>query len=142
VSTTGTTPTRFEPPASDESQPFWDATRDKKLVLQWCSGCNKAIHYPREFCPSCLLPDNLEWRDASGLGEVYAVSVQHKPQMPMAAYQNGPYAVVIVELPEGVRMMSTMTGCDPESVAVGQPVRVAWEPLSDGRHLPLFEPAS
>ena len=142
MSTTGTTPARFEPPASPESQPFWDASREQKLVLQWCSGCNKAIFYPREFCPTCLLADNLEWRDASGRGEVYAVSVQHKPQMPMAAYQNGPYAVVIIELAEGVRMMSTMTGCDPESVTVGQPVRVAWEALSDGRHLPLFEPAS
>ena len=97
----------------------------------------RAIFYPREVCPSCLRSDGLEWRPASGRGEIYAVSVQHSPQIPLPAYE-APYAVAVVELAEGVRMLSTIVGCDPESVTVGQSVSVTWEPLSDGRHLPMF----
>jgi uncharacterized OB-fold protein len=130
---------RIEPKASEVAMPFWDATRREQLVLQWCTDCGKPIFYPREVCPSCLRADTLEWRDASGRGEVYAVSVQHSPQMPMPAYE-APYAVAVVELEEGVRMLSTIVGTDPESVTVGQAVTVTWEPLSDGRNLPLFQP--
>jgi uncharacterized OB-fold protein len=53
---------------------------------------------------------------------------------------DGPYAVVLVDLAEGVRMMSNVVGCPPEAVTVGMDVRVAWLPLSDGHHLPQFEP--
>jgi len=131
---------RFEPPESEVAKPFWDATRREQLVLQWCKDCGHAIFYPREVCPSCLRPDGLEWRDASGRGQVYAVSVQHAPQMPMPAYE-APYAVAVVELEEGVRMLSTIVGTDPESVTVGQAVSVTWEPLTDGRNLPVFQPS-
>jgi uncharacterized OB-fold protein len=130
---------RIEPTTSEVSAPFWEATREQKLILQWCTHCNAAIFYPREVCPSCLLSDGLEWRPASGRGEVYAVSVQHSPQIPLPAYES-PYAVAVVELAEGVRMLSTIVGCDPESVTVGQSVTVTWEPLSDGRNLPMFSP--
>ena len=51
------------------------------------------------------------------------------------------YAVVLVDLAEGVRMMSNVVGCPPEAVTIGMDVRVAWLPLSDGHHLPQFEPA-
>ena len=131
---------RLEPTASEVSQPFWDATRNEQLVLQWCTRDNHAIFYPRETCPTCLQSDALEWRPASGRGEVYAVSVQHAPQIPLPAYEP-PYAVAVVELEEGVRMLSTIVGTDPESVTVGQAVSVTWEPLSDGRNLPLFQPS-
>jgi hypothetical protein len=131
---------RIEPAASEVAKPFWDATREEKFLLQWCNDCGHAIFYPREVCPSCLRSDGLEWRPASGRGQVYAVSVQHAPQIPMPAYEP-PYAVAVVELEEGVRMLSTIVGTDPETVTVGQSVTVTWEPLSDGRNLPLFQPS-
>jgi uncharacterized OB-fold protein len=53
-----------------------------------------------------------------------------------------PYAIALVELDEGVRMLSNVVGCDPESVQIGQRVSVSWEALSDGRHLPVFVPSS
>jgi hypothetical protein len=55
--------------------------------------------------------------------------------------QRVPYAVALVELSCGVRLLTNVVGCDPETVAVGQPVRLAWETLDDGRQLPVFEPA-
>jgi uncharacterized OB-fold protein len=57
--------------------------------------------------------------------------------MPFGA---APYVVALVELEEGPRLMTNVVGCDPEAVSVGMPVHVTWEELSDGRHLPLFEP--
>jgi uncharacterized OB-fold protein len=53
---------------------------------------------------------------------------------------DGPYTVVLVDLAEGVRIMSNVVGCPPESVTVGMEVGVAWQALADGRHLPQFEP--
>ena len=54
---------------------------------------------------------------------------------------DGPYVVALVELAEGVRMMTNVVGCPPDDVTVGMPVRLAWQPLSDGRNLPQFAPA-
>lgn len=130
---------RFEPRASDAAEPYWDATREQRLVLPWCRSCDGPFWYPREVCPRCLSPD-VEWRPASGRGRVYACSTMPKPAMPGLA-DLVPYVVALVELDEGVRMMSNVTGCPPDDVVVGMAVQVTWEPLPDGRHLPLFEPA-
>lgn len=87
-------------------------------------------------CPDCLGTE-VEWRTASGDGVVHAVSVQHRPAHPKLA-DRVPYAVALVDLAEGVRMLSEVVGCPADDVTIGQPVRVTWEPLSDGRHLPVF----
>ena len=130
----------FEPPASDLTQPFWDATREHRLVVQWCTSCDEPVWFPREVCLRCL-GNTLEWRAASGAGSVYAFLVEHRPNLP-DVFGDAPYVVALVELEEGVRMMTNVVGCAPGDVVVGMPVRVTWEPLSDGRNLPQFEPAS
>jgi uncharacterized OB-fold protein len=70
---------------------------------------------------------------------VYAVTVEHRPQDPRLA-SRAPYAVALVDLDDGARMLTNIVGCDPTSVTVGMPVAIAWEPLSDGRQLPVFTP--
>jgi len=132
-------PKRFEPPASETTQPFWDATREERFLIQVCNRCSQKIFYPREVCPTCLLSDQLGWKEASGKGTVHAISVQHKPANPMMA-DRVPYAVVIIELEEGIRLMSNLVTDDPEAAAVGDAVILTWEPLSDGRNLPQFAP--
>jgi uncharacterized OB-fold protein len=130
---------RIEPPVSPVSKPFWDATRNQRFVLPWSSASDKPMWYPREVDPAA--PDaTIEWRDASGDGVVYAASVHHRPG-PGRDEADGPYVVALIELAEGVRMMSNVVGCPPYDVTVGMPVRLVWEPLSDGRHLPQFTPA-
>jgi hypothetical protein len=130
----------FEPESSTLSGPFWEATRQRRLVLPWCTKCEQAVWFPREVCPSCR-GRTFEWRPASGAGEVHAVSVHNKPGLGRTE-DDGPYAVAMVQLPEGVRMMSNIVGCKLEDIAVGMPVQVTWLPLSDGRHLPQFEPVA
>jgi uncharacterized OB-fold protein len=130
---------RAEPPVSDISAPFWDATRSGQLVFQWCTDCERVVFYPRAVCPGCL-GDRLEWRPSRGTGRVYAVTVEHRdtnPQFPLRA----PYAVALVDVDDGARMLTNIVGCDPLTVTAGMPVAVTWEPLSDGRQLPQFTPS-
>ena len=124
-------PKRFVQPPSPAAVPFWDATREQRLELQWCLDCEQPIHFPREVCPRCL-GSTFEWRQASGDGEVYSVVVEHRA--------DEPYTVALVDLPEGVRMLTNVVGCAADEVRVGMRVHVTWEALDDGRHLPLFEP--
>ncbi len=136
---------RVEPKPSVATDDFWEATRDGKYLVQWCTACDISIFYPREACPQCLSADTLTWRESSGNAVVHAVSVQHRPGNPLMA-DRVPYAVAIVELDAGdgkntIRCMTNVVDCDPETVAVGDAVSLTWEPLSDGRQLPLFSPA-
>ncbi len=136
-----TAPTRFEPPVGVEAAPFWDATREGRLLVQWCTSCDCGVFYPRVFCPHCAAgADALEWRTASGRATVYAAVVENRPEAAGAKFSGGePYCVALVDLEEGVRMLTNVVGCPPDEVSCGMPVTVTWEPLSDGRRLPLFE---
>ncbi len=127
---------RLEPRPTDASLPYWEATREKRLLLQWCLDCEMPVHFPRVACPHCL-GSRFEHREASGRATVHAVVVDHRPPSPFDDDQ--PYAVALVDLAEGPRMVTNVVGCPPMDVRPGMAVRVTWEPLSDGRHLPLFE---
>jgi uncharacterized OB-fold protein len=129
---------RYEPRPSDVSAPFWEATRQKRFILQWCGTCHTSIFFPRAVCPRCL-GIAIEWRSASGRGTVYAATIEYRPQNP-AMSALAPYVVALIDLEEGPRMLSNVVGCPPESVTVGLRVAVDWEPMSDGRHLPVFRP--
>lgn len=134
---------RFEPAESEAGAPFWAATRERRLELPWCLDCGRPHWFPREVCPDCL-GTRIEWRPASGRGVVYALSVQHRPGWPSLA-ERVPYAVALIDLDEGVRLMSNVVGTTPDGgdrIKVGQAVQVTWEELSDGRNLPQFEPCS
>lgn len=131
---------RLEPKASELTQPFWEATRDNQLMVQWCQKCDAGIYYPRWACPSCL-GDDLTWRAASGKGTLYSFNVGSASANPMMA-DMAPYSVALVDLDEGVRMVSTVVGCDPDDLKVGMALQVDWEPLSDGRNLPVWRPVS
>ncbi|MEE2851840.1 MAG: OB-fold domain-containing protein [Actinomycetota bacterium] len=122
------------PPPSPASAPFWDATRRRELTVQRCESCSRLVWYPRFVCPHCG-GSSLQWEKLSGDGVVYAVSVHHRAALPALA-DKVPYSVVLVDLDEGVRMMSNVFGPPP---TVGDRVTVAWVPLEDGRNLAVFE---
>ncbi|HXR53747.1 MAG TPA: Zn-ribbon domain-containing OB-fold protein [Acidimicrobiales bacterium] len=130
-------PRRMEPPESPVSEPFWAATRERRLLVQWCLDCEKSVFYPRETCPGCL-GTNLEWREASGNGTLYAFTVNHLSPNPAGG--EGPFAVAIVELAEGPRMMTNVVGLPLDELKVGMELQVTWDELTDGRHYPMFEP--
>jgi len=138
---------RIQPEATELTDAFWDATRERRYLVQWCRACARPIFYPREVCPTCLSADGLEWRESNGRGTVYAISVQYRPGNPTMA-DRVPYAVALVEVDAAdtngdatIRVMSNVVNCDPATVAIGDAVVLTWEEMSDGRNLPQFEPA-
>jgi uncharacterized OB-fold protein len=118
------------------SAPFWDATRARRLVLQRCDDCAGFVWYPRAACPRCL-SDDLTWVEAAGTGTVYSVSVHYRAPAPELA-DAVPYAVALVDLDEGPRMLTNVVDCDPETVRIGDRVHAVWRALPDGRHLLQF----
>ena len=80
-------PARFEPPVGAESGPFWEATREGRLLVQWCTACDRGVFYPRVFCPYCGAPgSSLEWREAAGRATVHAAVVEHRPEAAGASF--------------------------------------------------------
>lgn len=121
-----------------DSAPFWEGAAEGELRYQRCRDCDTAIFYPRALCPACGTPDP-HWHVSAGNGVVYACSVIHRA--PPAYADEAPYVVALIDLDEGFRMMSRVVDCDPESVAVGQSVRVVYRMDDEGRTLPYFVPA-
>jgi uncharacterized OB-fold protein len=125
------------PPVTLETQPFWDAAGEGRLVLPRCDMCATVIWYPRAFCPACG-SSSVSWIDAAGTGYVYSCTVVRKGQ---GAYREAaPYVVAYVELDEGPRMMTNVVDCDPDAVAIGMRVEVTFDATDKGTALPRFRP--
>ena len=105
-----------------------------RFAIQQCTACQQHVFTPRELCPHCGA-DGLRWVRPSGLGTVYSTST-----MARKADAGGNYNVALIDLDEGVRMMSRVEGVAPEAVHVGQRVQ-AHVAQKDGRGLVLFQPA-
>ncbi len=127
---------RPAPVLDAESAPYWEGTRQGRLLVQRCRQCGRSQLYGRAHCVACRGP--VEWVPASGKGTVYSYTVIH--QNPSRSFRHLiPFVVALVDLDEGPRMMSNVVGCPPESVEVGSRVRVTFEPVSEEASLPLFE---
>ncbi len=126
------------PKPDRDSEFYWAAARRHELVLQQCDECERFRFYPRVICPFCL-SEKYEWRPAGGRGIVYSFTVIHRPPTP-AFRSQVPYVLALIDLPEGVRMMSNIIGCDPNDVYIGMPVTVTFEDVSDDIALPKFRP--
>jgi uncharacterized protein len=123
-------------PPDAVTAPWWDATRERRLLVQRCAACGYRQHYPRNLCTSCgaLGPTFVE---ASGLGTVYSYTVVNRAPDPAFT---PPYVVALVRLEEGPVLLTNLVGCEPAAVRCDMPVAVAWEDLPDGRKLPMFTP--
>ncbi len=117
---------------------FWDAAKQHKLLIQRCQDCGANQFFPQSSCRKCLC-DRMEWLEASGKGVIYTYTVVYRP--PTQTFEEDvPYTVALVELDEGVRMMSTIIGIEPQDVRVSMPVEVVFEEISPTISLPRFRP--
>jgi len=123
------------PVGYDNAAPFWEGVKRHELVLQRCKDCGKFLHLPRPMCPKCRSLET-EWVPSSGKGHIYSWVTYRKSPHP--AFQ-APYSVVLVELEEGVRLVSNMTDCTPEEIHIGMPVEVVFEDLAEDLTLPKFK---
>jgi len=125
---------RPAPIVTEDSLAFWLAAAEGRLVAQQCAGCGRLRHPPRPMCPSCHSTEQT-MVELAGTGVVYSYSVLHHPQNPAFTY---PVLAVLVELDEGVRILSNLVGTDPGAVSIGLPVEVRFEPTGDGMAVPVF----
>ena len=127
------------PASTDLTRPYWRNAHNGKLVTQRCNNCANGWHPPLPACPHCHSTD-IGWRQVAGTGTVYTYTVvRHATHASLADHI--PYVIAIVELTEGPRIVTGITGCDPGDVRAGMEVQVRFEAVTDEVTLPYFEPA-
>ncbi|MCC7078017.1 MAG: OB-fold domain-containing protein [Acidimicrobiia bacterium] len=119
------------------STPFWEAVARHELSLQRCSGCKTWLMPPRPMCPRCQSAES-EWVPVSGRGKIHSWVTY--PESPHPAFE-APYSVILVELDEGVRLVSNPSGIAPEELEMDMPVEVVFEDVSDDFALYKFKRA-
>ena len=128
--------TRGDPKPRTYSRAFWDATRDKKFLLQYDPRNGRYQFFPR---PASIVDGGpVEWREVSGRGVLFSYTIVHRAPPPFRGHE--PFAIGLVTLEEGVNVMSDIIGCQRNDLKIGMPMRLAWAPLPSGAHQPLFEP--
>ena len=118
------------PVANPETEAFWAAANEGRLLLRRCLACNKVHYYPRSLCPHCY--GETAWEQASGQGRIYSFSV--------VRWGAAPYVIAFVALAEGVTMMTNIVDCDVDSVRIDQPVHLVFKPSESGQLVPMFTP--
>ena len=114
-----------------DTQAFWDAAAQGKLMIGKCSACGKNYYYPRPNCPFCL-SDNTTLQQASGNGVIYTYSVMRRTPIP--------YAIGYVTLAEGPTVMTNIVDCDLDGIKIGQAVKLVFKPSDGGPPVPMFTP--
>lgn len=119
------------------SKPYWDASREKKLVLQYDPKVKRYQHFPRAV-GIVTGSRALEWRESPGKGEIFSYTIARRTREPFAGHE--PFFIVFVTLDDGVNLMANMVNCSTEEMKIGLRVKPYWHPLSNGTHLLMFEP--
>lgn len=128
------------PRITPESKEFWEGCHRHQLLIQKCQNCATLRHYPKVMCPNCGSWDTT-WVRVSGKGKVYSWTVTHRSFHPGFADEL-PYASVIVELDEGVRLMTNIIDVKPDDLYVGMPLEVVFEDVTQEITLPRFRKSS
>ena len=123
-----------------DNQEFFDRCREHQLVLRRCRSCAFFSHPPRPNCPNCT-SDNLEWVNSEGRGTVYTFTITRQP-VSRSFEGRLPWAVVDVELEEGVHLISNLVNCDSEEIEIGMAVEVVFEEVNAEITLPKFKRVS
>ncbi|HEV2008163.1 MAG TPA: Zn-ribbon domain-containing OB-fold protein [Burkholderiales bacterium] len=133
-----TTTERPVPTPDAATAPYWSAAHERRLVMPRCLDCSRYHFYPRTLCPHCGSA-RLEWSECSGRGTVYSYTIVHRAPSPAFA-ADVPYVVAVVEIDEGLRLMTNVVGCAPDTVRIGMKVGVTFRQVADDVTLPVFEP--
>jgi uncharacterized OB-fold protein len=128
--------TRPAPILTDDNRFYWDAALEGRLVTQRCQQCGRLRHPPRPMCPEC---HSLEFEiiDLVGEGVVYSYAILHHPQNPAFEY---PVIAALIDLTEGVRVLSNLVEIDPTDITIGMSVTVEFRPTRHDGAVPVFKP--
>lgn len=128
------------PQPTPETQHFWDGCKQGKLLIQRCKDTGKAYFPPRPFSPFTGSRE-VETFEASGKGRLFSYVINYRPARGFE--DETPYAIAVVELEEGVRMMANIVECaqTPEALELDMPLEVVFEQITDDIALPKFRPS-
>ncbi len=130
------------PKTDVDSQPFWDACKQRELRAQRCGDCQRFRWPPQGFCPECYSWE-YEWSRLPQTGKVVTFVVVHYAAV--AAFQPDlPYVVAHIAVDDAdgrVQLISNIIGCPWEDVKVGMAVKAVFEDVSPEVTLAKFEPA-
>ncbi|MEZ0351958.1 Zn-ribbon domain-containing OB-fold protein [Mycobacterium sp. pR1184] len=121
-----------------DTEPFWQAAKEGRLVAPQCAHCGTFRLPPTPFCPNCQSTE-LDWTELSGVATVYSFAVVH-------GIPGAPELIVVpavVDLPDapGARLVSNIVDIAPTDVTIGMALRVDFSPIADGWMLPVFRAA-
>ena len=119
---------------------FYGFCKQGELRFQRCDDCGAWRHVPRELCAECG-SWQWQWTRSSGRGEVFTFTVVGRALHP-AFRDDTPYAPVVVEMEEGVRLLSQVVDCPPDELEIGIPVEVVFDAVTDEVTLPRFRRAN
>jgi uncharacterized OB-fold protein len=125
------------PLADNVSAPFWAAAAGGKVLYQECPACGHRQFYPRMMCTECAAEP--EWREASGRGTVHTFTVIRQ-NWANPFKELLPYVVAMVELDEGVKMMTNITDCDADDVHIGMVVEAYTVKVEDELGVVFWRP--
>ena len=125
------------PTADGDSQAFWEGLRSGRLLLQHCADCGHVQYYQQRICRQCQ-SDNLQLKPASGKGTIHSYSVVYRAPGP-AFKDDVPYAVLLVDLEEGPRMVSSLVGKDFDALDFDAPLTLKIIQINDEVSLPCFD---
>ena len=132
----GMTSGRPQPAMEEHALPFWDAARDRRLVLARCDTCGEFSFPPEISCGGCGSPER-SWVEATGAATLWSWTVCHPPMLPWFA-ERGPWVVAVVELDEGPRMVTTLRGVATQDLEIGLALRADFEDVGDDTTLVVF----
>ncbi len=118
------------PPMTLESRPFYAAAAEGRFLIKRCTACREPHWYPRDLCPFCGA--DTQWEESPGMGAIYTYSVMRRAKTP--------YAIGYVTLDEGVTLLTNFVG-DLDALAIGQRVKVQFQPTEGGPPVAVFGPA-
>jgi hypothetical protein len=104
---------------------FWDALEEHKLLIQRCASCGTLRAQALPMCANC---QSLEWdtQEATGRGTVHTWLVSQHP-----TEESESRIVALIDLEEGVRIVSNIVDADPHDVAIGAPVELTFRTYGD-----------
>lgn len=135
MSTPETKPTRIPPIVTLDAKFFWDGADREEFLGEKCGDCGLYTFPPRPMCPKCFSLKR-QHVPLSGRGKVVGWTIPRHP-MPFG-FAESP-VVAIVELEEGIRMVSNVVGVAYEAMKPGLPVQVAFEPTMKDHKVPVFK---
>ena len=129
------------PPLPEETpltSPFWQAARERRLVIQRCAACGRLRWPPELACYECGSLEH-EWAQMSGRATLYTWTVAHPPLLPYFL-QRTPWPIAVVQLEEGPRLVTNLVGIEPDAYKVGMALEADFEDIGEGVTLVVFKP--